>query len=114
MWTQSRYALDFFEKYVPFWRMTSQDSLISSSGNAWCLGSNSEDAFVVYLKNGGTIDIDLPAASTFTVQWFDPRNGGNLQVGSVASISGGTSTSVGNAPYDTSQDWAVLLSAVVP
>lgn len=109
MWTQSRYALDFFETYVPFWNMTNHDELVTSS-SAWCLATEAFDVVVVYLQNGGTTNINLPAGSTFAVQWFDPRNGGSLQDGSVTSVPGGSSISLGSAPNSSGSDWAILIT----
>jgi Putative collagen-binding domain of a collagenase len=114
MWAQSRYALEFFSKYaVPFQDMSNANSRVSN-GN-WCLIANSTGkTVVVYLHNGGTATIDLtglgsnPPASV-SVQWYDPRNGGSLQTGSVASLQLGTIQPLGNAPNNSSQDWVVLL-----
>jgi len=106
MWTLSKYALDFFTTYVPFWEMSNNDDLVSSS-NAWCLSN--ELYFVIYLLNGGTTTIDLPDnGGTFDMSWYDPRNGGDLQQTTV--ISGGQAVSVGTAPSNTGSDWAILIT----
>jgi Bacterial Ig-like domain len=51
----------------------------------------------------------VPNTSIFSVRWFNPRSGGALQTGTVASITGGALRSLGNAPSDLAQDWAVLV-----
>lgn len=107
---QLRYAVQFFENYVQLENMAPSDSLISSS-SAFCLADEGS-SYVIYLKNGGTSDLNLSGiAGTFDVKWYDPRNGGGLQTGTVASINGGDSRSLGNAPNSTSSDWAVLVTS---
>ena len=48
-------------------------------------------------------------SGAFTVQWYDPRNGGGLQDGSVTTVTGGGSRSLGNPPNESSKDWAILI-----
>ena len=93
--------LEFFEdNNVPFQDMSNEDAL-SSNANSWCLRKPGE-AYVVYLKNGGTTNLDLSAASgDFEVRWYDPRNGGGAAAGSVASVTGGSTVSLGTAPVST-------------
>ncbi len=50
MWDYTRYALQFFNAYLPVSQMTSNESLVS---NGWCLAQEGE-TYVVYLENGGT------------------------------------------------------------
>ena len=47
-------------------------------------------------------------AGTYSVEWFDPRQGGPLRDGSVTEISAGGTQSLGN-PASGCDDWAVLL-----
>lgn len=105
MWTQSRYALDFFHLHVPLGAMTNRNDLVASD-SAWCL-ANSE-VYVIYLRNGGTTTINLPDGE-YTAGWFDPRNGGDLQNGSRIGLTGGTAVQVGNAPNSENMDWAVVI-----
>jgi hypothetical protein len=49
------------------------------------------------------------ASGGFDVRWFDPRNGGGLQSGSVTSVTGGGSRSLGNPPSATTSDWVALV-----
>jgi hypothetical protein len=66
--------------------------------------------YAVYLPDGGTTTLDLSDASgAFDVKWYDPRHGGELQDGSVTSVEGGGSASLGNAPAEPASDWAVLV-----
>lgn len=114
MWDQSRYALEFFSD-IPFWRM-SNDNYLVAEGN-WCLVEPSDYSYVViYLPNGGSADIDLTLAGSghnFSVQWFNPRQGGDLQAGSVTTIvSQPTIVSLGMPPSQPEQDWAVRLECI--
>jgi Putative collagen-binding domain of a collagenase len=108
MWNQSRYALEFFSN-VPFWKMSNANERVTN--NNWCLWERDSGATIVlYLPNGGTTDIDLmDLVGTFSIQWYDPRLGGDTQNGTIASLSAGASGSIGDAPYSSDQDWAVLL-----
>ena len=60
---------------------------------------NSKDAYC-YRKEGEVYAIYLPDASEYklnlstirdniSVEWFDPRSGGDLQIGSIETIEGG-------------------------
>ena len=103
MWDQTRYAIEFFHTYLPFHEMSSADDLVSTG---WCFAKQGE-IYAVYLPEGGTAELKLKAGD-HTVQWFNPRKGGNLQNGSVAHVTGPGSVSVGNPPRDPDQDWVVL------
>jgi hypothetical protein len=95
----------FYGCNIPFQEM----SVSNASSSGWCLAKASE-VYVIYLPNGGTTNITLPAGSTnYSIQWFDPRNGGTLKDGSVQTVQAGGSRSIGNAPNNTTQDWAVIV-----
>ena len=69
--------------------------------------------YAVYLPDGGSTTLDLSqAAGSFEVKWYNPRTGGALQDGSVRTVEGGGSRSLGKAPSDTTSDWAVLVRKV--
>jgi hypothetical protein len=109
-------VLDFFrDNDVPFQEMANANNLVSGSGNNAnrCLAKTGE-SYVVQLYNGGTHTLNLTAAAgEFEVRWFDPRNGGALQPGSVTSVMGGSTVSLGTAPNATSSDWIVLVDQAV-
>ena len=111
-WDYTRYALDFFhDNDIPFWEMESDDA-ISSAANDYGFVKPGE-VYAIYLKDGGTTSLDLSGtAGTFDVQWFDPRSGGALQDGSVTQVNGGGVVNLGTAPNSTSEDWAILVTAV--
>lgn len=102
------YARQFFVKYLPFAEMHHADALTPLT-NDYVFAKPGE-VYAVYLPDGGTTTLDLTKASgTFEVKWYNPRTGGALQDGTVRTIQGGGSRSLGNAPSDVSQDWAVLI-----
>lgn len=108
-WDYTRYALEFFEdNEIPFWQMQNDNS-ISTAADDYGFFKTGE-SYVVYLKNGGTTNLDLSnVGGTYDVRWFDPRNGGALQIGTVSEVSGGASRNLGTAPNNTNQDWAILV-----
>ena len=107
MWDQTRYAVTFFHENLPFWEMQSADDLVDAEG-AYCFAKPGE-VYAIYLHNTATTNLNLEGDGTYTVQWFDPKNGGELQSGSTDEISGGSNISVGDAPSGDSQDWVVLV-----
>ncbi len=113
-WIYCAHAIAFFQDNdVPFWRMNNADALVGNAereNGKFCL-AEADEAYVVYLPEGGTTDLDLSAAKgSYDLKWYDPRNGGKLQRGSVRRVSGGESVSLGNPPSDTSEDWVALLT----
>ncbi|MDA2925256.1 DUF5060 domain-containing protein [Acidobacteria bacterium AH-259-L09] len=107
-WDQSRHASRFFSEYkIPFWDMSARNEL--SLSNDWVLAGRDEAGrwvVVVYLKDGGQTQINLPF-SEFEYGWFDPRGGtglgGLLQPGSVIGTTGSAFT----APDQN--DWVLLV-----
>ncbi len=103
-----KYAIvDFFENNsIPFWEMENNNNLITGNNNR-CLAKLG-DEYVIYLPNGGTTDLDLNNTNgSFQVQWFNPRNGGDLISG--ITINTNTTTSIGNPPSNTDSDWVAYV-----
>ena len=112
-WDYCRIALDFFrDEKIPFADMQNADALVGNDQNdnsKYCLAKPGE-IYLVYLPNGGSSGLDLSGATgDFTVSWFDPRTGGALQAGSVKQVAGGGKVSLGDAPSDAAEDWAILV-----
>jgi hypothetical protein len=71
------------------------------------------DVYVVYLKQGGTTELDLrDARGEFAVRWYNPRQGGDLQTGSVRNVLGGAKRNLGHPPGTTDEDWVILVRKV--
>jgi hypothetical protein len=102
------YAHDFVTRYLPFERTAHHDELTPAADD-YVLAAPGE-IYAVYLPNGGTTELDLAGATgTFEVKWFNPRNGGELQDGTVRTLEGGGRRALGTAPADVTEDWAVLV-----
>lgn len=113
-WDYCRYALEFFHhNAIPFHEMVNDNGL-SSADNDYCFYKEGE-VYVIYLKNGGTTNLDLGAAEgSFQVRWYDPRNGGSLQNGSVSEVAGGGEAALGNACIARLSGESTTFSRVVP
>ncbi len=108
-WDYCRIALQFFaEQNLPLGEMADQDELVGNpehNNSAYCLARENE-VYLVYLPNGGKRQLDLShATGMFTVQWFNPREGGKLTDAQPAS--GGVPTLL-EAPDDR-QDWLAVV-----
>jgi hypothetical protein len=82
-WDFCRIALGFFRDHaMPLERMTNADELVGNpthDNSRYCFAEPGR-LYLVYLPKGGTAEIDLSAASgSFSVSWFNPREGGPLQ-----------------------------------
>jgi len=107
LWDQTKYALDFFQKYVPFTKMQSADNLTENT-NDYVFADNG-NTYVVYLPKVTETNINLFDFNTkFTVRWYNPRVGGKLQKGTVKTIKGGGVVSIG-APPSKDKDWVALI-----
>jgi len=111
MWDQTRYALEFFHDYLPFAEMAPDNALISNS-KAYCLAKPGE-VYAIYLLEGGSADLKV-APGRYSVQWYNPRTGGELLRGSVRQITGPAAQSIGRPPSQSDKDWAVLVRKTTP
>ena len=106
MWDQTRHALDFFQRHLPFHEMEPADSLVSGAA-AYVLAKPGQ-VYAVYLPQGGSAKLKLEQGN-YSVQWYNPRAGGALLKGSVQKLKGGSEVDLGAPPSDPTADWAVLL-----
>ena len=113
MWEMTRYALEFFHDHLPFARMKHHDELTSAPDD-YCL-ANPGSIYAVYLPYGGTTDLDVGAETgTFRVRWFNPREGGPLQTGTLVSTTGPGTVEIGQPTRDTDKDWVALIERIAP
>ncbi|MCA9057202.1 MAG: hypothetical protein KDA85_01830, partial [Planctomycetaceae bacterium] len=115
-WDYCRIAIEFFrENDIPFQNMRNLDELIGNPehhNSGYCLG-NPAECYLIYLPAGGSTVLDLSQdSSVFNVQWFNPRDGGPLQSGSVQQVTGSSNVSVGEPPSYPQSDWLVVLRVV--
>jgi hypothetical protein len=107
LWDQTRYALEFFHKYLPFAEMDPDNERVSGVANARVLAKG--DAIVaVQLPSGGEAKLKL-GSGRYSVEWYNPRTGGAMATGTVKTVQGPGEQSIGLPTADTSKDWVVLL-----
>ena len=127
MYDQSRIAVDFFREHLPFWEMSPRDD-VTLAADDYCLATEFE-TYCIYLPHGGATRLRLnhpfenprhighwnaPTESgVYSVRWFDPRNGGPLQRGSVDHVFDGGVVSTGEPPAG-GPDWVCLVRRVDP
>jgi len=112
-WDYCRLALEFFhDNNIPFWEMTNHDELVSNvrhDNSAYCF-SKTDEVYLVYLPNGKSTKLNLSQATgDFSLSWYNPRTGGELQLGSVASVIGGGIVQLGQPPSDATLDWLAVI-----
>jgi len=113
LWDQTSYGLEFFQRYLPFVEMKHNDALVANDDGQ--IFAKEGQIYAIYLPNGGTTDLDLGTVNRrFEVRWYDPRTGGALQEGTVNSIVGPGSVSIGFPPTDGSADWVALVRSDGP
>lgn len=111
VWNYTRYALEFFQQHLPFHEMQSADEKVSGEGNY--VFAKAGEVYAVYLAKGDDVTLDLTdQQGTYSVQWYNPLQGGELQTGSISELQGGGVVSPGGAPAGPAQDWVVLIRAI--
>jgi len=101
MWDYTRHALKFFTENVPF-----QDLVIDeqSDNDKWVMSAD-EEVYVVYLRDGGTENLQVGNAE-YEVKYYDPRIG--AFIGQNQTVQGPNLTL--EPPQDVNEDWAVLIT----
>ncbi len=104
MWAQCRHALAFFKAYaIPFWDMKCEDEMTASPED-YVLCKPGE-VYLVYLKNGGTVDIDVTSGK-FNYGWFNPRTGDGLN----GLLKRGGTTGKTSVTAPDKKDWLLMIS----
>ena len=112
MWDQTRFALEFFRKHVPFWEMWAANDLSDNEG-AYVFAKEGE-IYVVYLPEGNRTRLTL-AAGEYTLQWYDPRHGGPLHSGKTKTLQVGDASMRNDGsvqispPHHPGKDWVALI-----
>ena len=106
-WKQSTIATQFMQQF-PLEEMKSSDDLVNAKG-AFCLATPGE-IYVAYLPAGTkNPSIKLSGNKSFSVKWFNPRESGELQPGTVKTIEGNGVQKLGEPPVDQEKDWVVVI-----
>jgi hypothetical protein len=109
MWDQTRFALQFFQRHLPFTEMTPSDDLTGSAAD-YCFAAPGR-VYAIYLPGSESTDLDLGRApGRFTVRWYNPRQGGSLQTGPVETIQGPGRQRIGAPPSEPEKDWIALVT----
>jgi hypothetical protein len=83
---------------------------VISDEDARCSGIEGE-VYAIYAPSSALpIQIDLSAVrDLFNLRWFDPVNGGDLQIGREDTMPGFGVRGLGKRPHDDARDWVILL-----
>ncbi len=75
LWDQTRYALEFFQKYLPFHEMNPDPKRVIE-GQAFCLAKQKE-VYAFYIPDGEEIKAELSSLSGKQLEglWYDPKTG---------------------------------------
>ena len=116
MWDQTRYALEFFQQHLPFWDMWPANDLVV--GEKAFVFTKEGEIYAVYLPEAsGRTQINV-APGKYSLHWYDPRNGGDLQAGREAIVEVGEMLMRDDGrvqlspPSHPGQDWVALLKKV--
>jgi hypothetical protein len=93
LWDQTRYALEFFHKHLPFWELEPDNDRMSGASGARVLAKG-DSMLAVYLPSGGEAKARL-GNGRYTVQWYNPRTGGSLISGAIKALQGPGEKSIG-------------------
>lgn len=106
VWKPTRHALDFFHKHLPFTEMVAADGLTAAKDDY--VFTQPGNVYAIYLPSGGAAKLSLPDAP-YEVRWYNPREGGDLQTGSVDRIRGPGEVAIGAPPAEPNRDWVALV-----
>ncbi|SNR65815.1 Putative collagen-binding domain of a collagenase [Lutibacter agarilyticus] len=109
LWEQTKHALDFFNNYLPFEDMQSADGLTDNEEDY--VFAKNDAIYAVYLPKVKNTYINLfGSTNTFSVKWYNPRQGGKLLNGSIKTIKGGANAFIG-LPPSNNMDWVALIKS---
>ena len=110
LWTQTRHALTFFESHLPYWEMKPCPGVMDRE-DVYCAGKAGE-IYAFYMPEGGSGFVGLPKDSSYALSWFDPKDGGEMQMGAIKTIEGSDRVEVGLPPISNGEDWVLLIKRV--
>ena len=113
-WSQTGHATLFWRMAVPFEDLVPSDgSVIVPNHEDGRCSADPGETYVIYLPTGGDAQLDFGSnVGVYTVRWYDPRNGGSLQMSNTTDIIGPGIKSLGSPPSNMSDDWVVLVERV--
>ncbi len=108
MWDQTRYAMEFFQKNIPFSEMDPADGLVTGAAG-FCLAKRG-NVYAVYLLDGGAAEV-LADPGLYQVSWFNPRTGEMIEEKVQREQRGAGKMALGKPPKESARDWVVLVRA---
>ncbi|RIH66121.1 DUF5060 domain-containing protein [Mariniphaga sediminis] len=106
-WKQSTIATQFI-KNLPVETMKPANDLVNLT-DAFCFAQENE-MYVVYLPAGSeNCKLKLNTEKSFSVKWFNPRDGGEPITGNLPKIKGKGLVPLGNPPEDPEKDWVIVV-----
>tara|TARA_R110002049_G_scaffold154626_1_gene319216 strand:+ start:46 stop:1227 length:1182 start_codon:yes stop_codon:yes gene_type:complete len=110
LWEQTKHALVFFNNYIPFNDMQSADGLTDDVDDY--VFAKNDEVYAIYLPKVKNTKINLfGSINTFSVKWYNPRQGGKLHNGSIKTIKGGSSNVFIGLPPNKENDWVALIKS---
>ncbi len=110
MWDQTRYALEFFQEHLPFGGMWPANDLVDDE-SAYVFAKEGE-VYAVYIPEAERTRITI-SPGKYSLQWYDPRNGGGLQADKTVDAGEMLMRSDGSVqlspPAQPGKDWVALL-----
>lgn len=104
------FSIPEVNRHLPL--MTDRDELVSNTSGQnppFCYALE-RFIYITYFTNGSSAGLDLTGQpGDYKIFWWDPRNGGALQLGSKAAVSGGANVTLGTPPNNSTKSWAVLV-----
>ncbi len=108
LWNQTRIAISFFQKYLPFSVMIPDDSLVSPKG-VYCLAAP-DSLYAIYIPDHAECTLKTGDNRVYKTDWYDPLNGGELIPGdTIQSDSTGILRIVGMENININHDWTLMV-----
>ncbi|QVY64088.1 DUF5060 domain-containing protein [Polaribacter sp. Q13] len=109
VWNQTKYALNFFNKYLPFNKMHAADGLTDNLDDY--VFAENDNTYAIYVPEVKETKINLfGSTKKYIIKWYNPRTGGELVNGTVKKITGGGEKSIGFPP-NKDKDWVALIKS---
>ncbi|MEM1221389.1 MAG: DUF5060 domain-containing protein [Verrucomicrobiota bacterium] len=104
-----RYIRAFFEPLPLLEMVPDKDIAEAPSEDAFVLKKEGELYAIFSEAVGANIMLDLSGVTgEYNIRWYNPRTG-LYHTGTKSSVAGGSEVNLGSAPFETDQDWAILV-----
>jgi len=111
-WDYCRICIEFFDKNkIPIQEMKPSDELVASDakGNDRYCFAKPNEIYLVYLSDSRSFEIDLSdATGQFSVDWYNPRTGGDITPGGI-TINSGNKVKIDANEETVGQDWLAVI-----